>query len=29
VLMFEKEDDWNKPVIYFILDQLVPDDKAE
>jgi hypothetical protein len=29
VLMSEKEDDWRKPFINFILDQLVPDDKAE
>jgi hypothetical protein len=29
VLMSEKEDDWHKPFIDFILDQLVPDDKAE
>jgi hypothetical protein len=29
VLMLEKEDDWRKPFIDFILDQLVPDDKAE
>jgi hypothetical protein len=29
VLMFEKEDDWRKPFIDFILDQLVPDDKEE
>jgi hypothetical protein len=29
VLMTEKEDDWHKPFIDFILDQLVPDDKAE
>jgi hypothetical protein len=29
VLMYEKEDDWRKPFIDFILDQLVPDDKAE
>jgi hypothetical protein len=27
--MSEKEDDWCKPFIDFILDQLVPDDKAE
>jgi hypothetical protein len=27
--MSEKEDDWRKPFIEFILDQLVPDDKAE
>jgi hypothetical protein len=27
--MSEKEDDWRKPFIYFILDQLVPDDKVE
>jgi hypothetical protein len=27
--MSEKEDDWHKPFIDFILDQLVPDDKAE
>jgi ribonuclease HI len=29
VLMSEKEDDWRKTFIDFILDQLVPDDKAE
>jgi hypothetical protein len=29
VLMSDKEDDWRKPFIDFILDQLVPDDKAE
>jgi ribonuclease HI len=29
VLMSEKEDDWRKPFIDFILDQLVPDDKVE
>jgi ribonuclease HI len=29
VLMSEKEDDWRKPFIDFIVDQLVPDDKAE
>jgi hypothetical protein len=29
VLMSEKEGDWRKPFIDFILDQLVPDDKAE
>jgi hypothetical protein len=29
VLMSDKEDDWCKPFIDFILDQLVPDDKAE
>jgi hypothetical protein len=29
VLMTEKEDGWRKPFIDFILDQLVPDDKAE
>jgi ribonuclease HI len=29
VLMTEKEDDWRKPFIDFILDQFVPDDKAE
>jgi ribonuclease HI len=29
VLMSEKEDDWRKPFIDFILDQIVPDDKAE
>jgi hypothetical protein len=27
--MSEKEDDWHKPFIDFILDKLVPDDKAE
>jgi hypothetical protein len=29
VLMSEKEDDWRKPFIDNILDQLVPDEKAE
>jgi ribonuclease HI len=29
VLMSEKEDDWRKPFIDFILDQLVPGDKVE
>jgi hypothetical protein len=29
MLMSEKEDDWRKPFIDFILDQLVSDDKAE
>jgi hypothetical protein len=29
VLMSEKEDDWRKPFIDFILDQLVLDDKAK
>jgi hypothetical protein len=29
VLMSEKEDDWRKPFIDFILGQLVPEDKAE
>jgi hypothetical protein len=29
VLMSEKEDNWHKPFIDFILDQLVPDDKEE
>jgi ribonuclease HI len=29
VLMSEKEDDWCKPFINFILEQLVPEDKAE
>jgi ribonuclease HI len=29
VLMTEKEDNWRKPFIDFILDQLAPDDKAE
>jgi ribonuclease HI len=29
VLMSEKEDDWRKPIIDFLLDQLVPDDKPE
>jgi hypothetical protein len=29
VLMFEKEDDWRKPFIDLILDQLVLDDKTE
>jgi hypothetical protein len=28
-LMSEKKDDWRKPFIDFILDQLVPDDKVE
>jgi hypothetical protein len=27
--MSEKEDDWRKPFIDFILDQQVPEDKAE
>jgi hypothetical protein len=27
--MSEKEDDWSKPFIDFILDQLIPDDKTE
>jgi hypothetical protein len=27
--MLEKEDDWRKPFIDFILDQLVPDNEAE
>jgi ribonuclease HI len=29
MLMSEKEDDWRKPFIHFIIDQLVSDDKAE
>jgi hypothetical protein len=29
VLMSEKEDDWRKPFIDFIIDQLTPDDKVE
>jgi ribonuclease HI len=29
VLMSEKEDEWRKPFTDFILDQLIPDDKAE
>jgi hypothetical protein len=29
MLMSEKEDDWRKPMIDFILDQLIPDDKVE
>jgi hypothetical protein len=29
VLMSEKENDWHKPFIDFILDQLVPNDKTE
>jgi hypothetical protein len=29
VLMSEKEDDWRKTFIDFILDQLIPDDKAK
>jgi hypothetical protein len=29
MIMSEREDDWRKPFIEFILDQLVPDDKAE
>jgi hypothetical protein len=29
MLMSEKEDDWRKPFIHFITDQLVSDDKAE
>jgi hypothetical protein len=28
-MMFEKEDDWRRPFLDFILDQLVPEDKAE
>jgi hypothetical protein len=27
--MSEKEDDWQKPFIDFILDQLISEDKAE
>jgi hypothetical protein len=27
--MSEKEDDWRKPFIDFILNQLIPDDKTE
>jgi hypothetical protein len=27
--MYKKEDDWHKPFIDFILDQLVPEDKVE
>jgi hypothetical protein len=27
--MSENEDDWRKPFIDFILNQLIPDDKAE
>jgi hypothetical protein len=27
--MSEKEDDWRKPFMDFILDQLVPDEKTE
>jgi hypothetical protein len=27
--MSKKKDDWRKPFIDFILDQLVPDDKTE
>jgi hypothetical protein len=29
MLMTEKEHDWRKPFIDFILDQLVPEDKAK
>jgi hypothetical protein len=29
VLISEKEDEWRKPFTDFILDQLIPDDKAE
>jgi hypothetical protein len=29
VLLTEKEDDWRKPFIDFIVDQLVPDDKTD
>jgi hypothetical protein len=29
VLMSEKEDDWRKPFIDFILDHLIPENKAE
>jgi hypothetical protein len=29
VLMSEKENDWHKPFLDFILDQLIPDDKTE
>jgi hypothetical protein len=29
VLVSEKEDDWCKPIIDFILDQLIPDDKTK
>jgi hypothetical protein len=29
MLMSEKEDDWRKPFVDFILDQLVPNDKTE
>jgi hypothetical protein len=29
VLMSKKEDDWRKPFTDFILDQLVPENKAE
>jgi hypothetical protein len=29
MLMSEKEDNWRKPFMDFIIDQLVPDDKAE
>jgi hypothetical protein len=29
VLMSKREDDWRRPFIDFILDQLVPDDKIE
>jgi hypothetical protein len=27
--MSEKEDDWHKPFLDFLLDQLVPEDKEE
>jgi hypothetical protein len=27
--MSEKEDDWRKPFLDFLLDQLVPEDEAE
>jgi hypothetical protein len=27
--MLEKEDDWHKPFVDFLLDQLVPEDNAE
>jgi hypothetical protein len=29
VLMTEKEDDWREPFLAFLLDQRVPEDKAE
>jgi hypothetical protein len=29
MLMTEKKDDWHKPFLAFLLDQRVPEDKAE